>query len=180
MKYVALIGALTLCCAARGEVSAQSGCTSVFPLSCSTGNTALRINITVGRAVHLAIAPSATALTAPTAADYDAGFANTNGPTLTMRTNSPWNVAISAGAANWTAVDAGTEPAWTAKPAADLLWSTALSGPYNPMTTTPVTISTGVATAGTPITLYFRTLYNWITDSPGNYSLQLVFTITAP
>lgn len=161
-------------------LQAQSNCTA-NPASCSTAANTLLINLTVGRALQLSIAPTSTALSTPTPANYDAGFAATTGPTATLRSNAPWTLAISAGAATWTAVDTQSEPARTNKPASDLLWATAAGGPFVALTTTPATFASGVATAGaTAPTLFYQTLYAWNLDTPGNYSLQIVFTITAP
>jgi hypothetical protein len=36
------------------------------------------------------------------------------------------------------------------------------------------------ATASNVTTLYFQTLYNWTLDTPGNYSLAVVLTLTSP
>lgn len=161
-------------------LQAQSNCTA-NPASCSTAANTLLINFTVGRALKLSIAPTSTALSTPTPANYDAGFAATTGPTATLRSNAAWTLAISAGAATWTAVDTQSEPARVNKPMSDLHWATALAGPFTPLSTTPVTFASGTATAGaTAATLYYRTLYAWNLDTPGNYSLQIVFTITAP
>jgi hypothetical protein len=38
----------------------------------------------------------------------------------------------------------------------------------------------GGATASSPTTLYFQTLYNWSLDTPGSYNLSIVLTLTAP
>jgi hypothetical protein len=138
------------------------------------------ISITVGRAVNLVVSPTATTLTQPAPADYNTGYASTNGPTATMKANSAWTLGISTSAATWTGVDTGTELAWKTKPASDLRWATSIAGVYTGMTTTSATIASGNATAGTAVTLFYRTLYAWANDTPGNYSIQVVFTIVAP
>jgi hypothetical protein len=38
----------------------------------------------------------------------------------------------------------------------------------------------GSATASNATTLYFQTLYGWTLDTPGNYSLAVVLTLTSP
>jgi hypothetical protein len=43
-----------------------------------------------------------------------------------------------------------------------------------------VSLVTGSATASNATTLYFRTLYDWTLDTPGNYSLSIVLTLTSP
>jgi hypothetical protein len=41
-------------------------------------------------------------------------------------------------------------------------------------------LTTGAATASNVTTLYFQTLYNWLLDTPGNYSLPVILTLTSP
>jgi hypothetical protein len=38
----------------------------------------------------------------------------------------------------------------------------------------------GSATASSATSLYFQTLYNWTLDTPGNYSLAVILTLTSP
>ncbi|MGQ0813261.1 MAG: hypothetical protein ACT4O1_02215 [Gemmatimonadota bacterium] len=180
MKRAAIVLTATLLSAA--PLSAQSNCTSPSAgTPCSTASGTLLINITIGRAIQLALAPSSSSLTTPTPAHYDAGFAATTGPSATIRSNAAWTLAMSAAATTWTATDTGTQPARTNKPAGDLLWATSSGGPFTPLTTSAVTIASGGATAGmTAASLFYRTLYSWTLDTPGDYSLQVVFTITAP
>jgi hypothetical protein len=141
----------------------------------------LRITINIGRATQLTVSPTTTPLTTPTPADYATGYAPTNGPSVTVRSNSPWSVAISAATATWAAVNTGSEPARTNKPAGDLRWSLTPTGTFTGLSTTPATVSTGAAaTTGTSFALYYRTLYSYALDTPGAYSLQVVFTLTAP
>jgi hypothetical protein len=177
-RYLSLAALLGLMGLAPALASAQSCTATLTP--CTTGATAARITITIGPAFALNVAPGTTALSPPSAADFNTGYVQTTGPTATMRSNRSWTLSISASAATWTGVTTQTEPAWTAKPASDLQWSTAPGGPFVPMTTTPAAVSTGAATAGSGVTLFYRTNYSWLTDTPGNYSIQLVITMTAP
>lgn len=159
---------------------AQSMCTETGP-PCTTPSGTLMVNITIGRALQLVVSPTATVLTSPTALHYNNGRAATTGPTATVRSNAPWTLAISAAASTWSATDTQTQPARTNKPASDLLWSTSSSGTFLPLTLSPVSVVSGNATAGsTPTTFYYETLYNWTLDTPGQYSLQIVFTISSP
>jgi len=48
------------------------------------------------------------------------------------------------------------------------------------LTSTDANLISGTATANTAATLYFQTLYNWTLDTPGNYSLSIVLTLTSP
>ena len=38
----------------------------------------------------------------------------------------------------------------------------------------------GAATGGAASNLYYRTLYDWTLDTPGSYSLTVVFTVVSP
>jgi hypothetical protein len=148
------------------------------PASCNrTGS----VTMTAGRVVRLQMAPVSTTLTTPTPADFDAGFNATTGPTITLSANAAWTVHVRAAAAFWTATNTSPgAPARTTKPAADLKWSTASNGTFNALTTSDVNLVTGAATASSATTLYFQTLYGWTLDTPGNYSLSIVLTLTAP
>jgi hypothetical protein len=174
------LAALALCLALAGPLRAQSNCTETGP-TCTTASGTLMINITIGRALFLTVTPSMTALTSPTTAHYDAGFAETTGPTTAIRSNAPWVLAVSAASAVWSATNTQTQPARTNKPAEDLLWATSPGGPFVPLTISPASVASGNASTGTTAaSLFYRTLYSWALDTPGEYSLQVVFTISSP
>jgi hypothetical protein len=160
-----------------GKASAQ--CTvSGSGDSCNLPGSA---SMTAGRVVRLQMSAGSTALTAPTTTDFDAGFNATAGPTLTVSANAPWTLHLRSAATFWTATNTSpSAPARTTKPAGDLLWSTAFGGTFNALTTGDVTLVGGGATASSATTLYFHTLYNWTLDTPGNYSLSVVLTLTSP
>jgi hypothetical protein len=124
---------------------------------------------------------ASTALTAPTPTDFDAGFNSTTGPLLTVSANAAWTLHVRASTAVWAATNTSPgAPARTTKPAADLKWSTAPNGTFNALTTTDVVLVGGAATASSPTTLYFQTVYGWTLDTPGNYSLAVILTLTSP
>jgi hypothetical protein len=138
-------------------------------------------SMTAGRVVRLQVSAGSTPLTAPTPADFDAGFNATTGPTFTVSANAPWTLSMRASSGFWTATNTSPgAPARTTKPAADLRWSTASNGTFVGMTTTDATLVSGAATANSATTLFLRTLYGWTLDTPGNYSLTVVLTLTAP
>jgi hypothetical protein len=139
------------------------------------------VSMTAGRVVRLQLSAGSTALTAPTPADFDAGFNATTGPTLTVSANAPWTLHLRSSATFWAATNTSPgAPARTTKPAGDLTWSTSSNGVFSALTNGDVNLVTGVATASNATTLYFRTLYNWTLDTPGNYSQTIVLTLTAP
>lgn len=109
--------------------------------------------------------------------DVAAGLSTSTTVTLAVQANRTWTVQVSGAAAVWSA-SAG---AWAAKPVSDLLWSTTAGGGGTAMSTTPATALTGASgpgSTGTP--LYFRPIVHWLTDKPGVYTLDVVFTLTTP
>jgi hypothetical protein len=176
---IAVMAATIISVLARSATAQTTPCTaSGSPSTCNrTGS----VTMTAGRVVYLQMSAGSTALTAPTPTDFDAGFNATTGPTLTVSANAAWHLYLRSAATYWTATNTSPgAPARTTKPAGDLKWSTAAAGTFNPLTTSDVTLVTGNATASSVTTLYFQTLYAWTLDTPGNYSLAVVLTMTSP
>jgi hypothetical protein len=170
-----LLFCVSLCAPAMAKAQCQ---VTSAPGSCTQPGS---VSLTAGRVVRLQVNAGSTSLTAPTPADFDAGFNSTIGPTLTVSANAPWMLQVRASAASWTATNTSPgAPARTNKPAADLKWATSVGGPFSALGTTDVSLVSGSATAGSATTLYFQTLYSWTNDTPGNYSLSVVLTLTAP
>src|SRR5882762_1399476 len=163
---------------ARPSMAAAQCTASGPPASCNLPGS---VSMTAGRVVRVQVSAGSTALTAPTPADFDGGLNSTTGPSLTVSANAAWTLHIRASAALWTATNTSPgAPARTTKPAADLKWSTASNGTFNALSTTDVLLVGGSATASSATTLYFQTLYNWTLDTPGNYSLAVILTLTSP
>ena len=161
----------------RGAGAQSCGATGVVD-NCSVPGS---VSMTAGRVVRLQMSDGSTALTAPTPADFDAGFNSTTGPTLTVSANAPWTLQIRAASPTWTASNTSPgAPARVNKPAADLLWSVVSGGSFTPLSSVDANLVTGPATASSATTLYFQTLYDWTADAPGNYSLAIVLTLTSP
>ena len=170
---VTIVGAF-----ARPSMAAAQCTASGAPATCNLPGS---VSMTAGRVVRVQVSAGSTALTAPTPTDFDAGFNSTTGPLLTVSANAAWMLHIRASAALWTATNTSPgAPARTTKPAADLKWSTASNGTFNALTTTDVLLVGGSATASSATTLYFQTLYGWTLDTPGNYSLAVILTLTSP
>ncbi len=164
--------------AISSTAGAQCTTLSGTPQSCNQPGS---VSMTAGRVVRLQMSAGSTTLTPPTPADFDAGLNATTGPTLTVSANAAWTLQVRASAALWTATNTSPgAPARTTKPAADLTWSTVSGGPFNPLTTTDVLLVGGVATASAATTVYFWTIYRWTLDTPGNYSLAVILTLTSP
>jgi hypothetical protein len=146
--------------------------------SCSTAQFAA--SMTVNAVVQLTLSSTTTSLSAPGSADYDAGFVANTGPSATVQCNVTCRLQISAATANWSAT-ATTSVAPRSKPCTDLSWSTSVGGTFVGLTTSPATVQSIPATGGSaPVNLFYRTQYSWGADTPGNYSLTVVFTLAAP
>lgn len=164
--------------AVPGAARAQT-CTA--PIPAGTCGASTSTTLTIGTVLQLALSSTATPLTPPSTADYDAAFVANSGPTATVKCNRSWRLQIGATAGTWTATN--TQPGVAAranKPASDLQWSTGAGGPFTGLTVSSADATTGGATAGTTQSFFYRTLYDWTLDTPGSYSLTVVFTLTAP
>lgn len=174
LRFCALMIALAGAWANAGAQCTANG----SPASCTQAGS---VSMTAGRVVRLQMSAGSTSLTAPTTADFDAGFNSTTGPTLTVSANAAWTLHIRAASALWTATNTGTGVAARVnKPAADLQWSTVSGGSFTALSASDANLVSGSATAGSATTLYFQTLYDWAQDTPGNYSLSIVLTLTSP
>jgi hypothetical protein len=177
-QFCAAVIAIAFGAMASPAIAVGQCTASGAPANCNQTGT---VSMTAGRVVRLQMSAASTALTAPTPADFDAGFNATTGPTFTVSANAGWTLHLRASTAAWTATNTSPgAPARANKPAADLKWSTASNGAFSALTTTDVSLVTGAATASSATTLYFQTLYSWTLDTPGNYGLTVVLTLTSP
>lgn len=179
-RAMRLAGAVIVAGIATGTPTVASGQCAVSgaPATCTQAGS---VSMTAGRVVRLQASAASTTLNTPTPADFDAGFNATTGPTFTVSANTAWTLSLRAGSSLWTAVNTSPgAPARTNKPAGDLTWSTVPGGTFVALSTTDASLFTGTATASNTTTVYFRTAYDWTLDTPGNYSLAVVLTLTAP
>jgi hypothetical protein len=177
MRGLHLLASVGLIAAVALNANAQ--CTaSGSPANCGQPGS---VSMTAGRVVRLQMSAGSTSLTAPTTSDFDAGFNSTTGPTLTVSANAAWTLQIRAASAVWTATNtASGVAARVNKPAGDLKWSTSSGGVFTALSGSDASLVNGSATASNATTLYFQTLYDWSVDTPGNYSLSIVLTLTSP
>lgn len=174
----AALGAQT--CTSTGTAAAISAITGG-----GTCNTSGNANVTIPRVVRLTTSQPTTTLTTPTAAHYDAGFAPTTGPLLSMQSNAGHTVQVRTSATTFTASGGtpGPDAPRAAKPAADLRVDTAATFPNNwAMSTTNRTVRTRTTAATTPVTvqLFYRLLLSWTLDTPGTYTIPIFVRITSP
>jgi hypothetical protein len=125
------------------------------------------------------VSPSTTLTATATLTDMNVvdGMSTGSIATVTVQGNRTWSISVKANSALWTPTGVG---AWTTKPASDLHWSLTPTGTSTAISTTASTLMTGAPSAGTPISVYFRPVVHWLTDTPGNYTMGITFTITAP
>lgn len=157
---------------------AQSCNVGTAPGNC-TGTTSA--TLTVGKVVQLTLATTSTTLPAPTITDYTNGYLTGGGQTVTIRANANVVVRVAARTSTWSA--ASTTPgvaAWAAKPSTDLQLGAATTGPFTALTTAGYTLSNSGATANLDLPVSYKLLLDWGADTPGQYSLDVVYTVTAP
>jgi hypothetical protein len=157
---------------------AQSCSVGAAPGSCSVSTAA---TLTVGKVVQLTLATTASVLATPTVADYAAGYLTGSGQLVSIRSNASVVVLVAARAANWSATNttAGVT-AWATKPSTDLQLGSSTTGPFTPLTTGGYTLSSSGATATLDLPVAYKVLLDWRADTPGQYSLDVVYTVTAP
>jgi hypothetical protein len=177
-EYLGVVMAIAAGMATVPAVAMAQCTASGAPANCGQAGS---VSMIAGRVVRLQMTPGSTALTPPTPADFDAGLNATTGPTFTVSANAAWTLHLRASTAVWSATNTSVgAPARINKPAGDLKWSTASNGTFAALTTGDVNLVAGSATASSVTTLFFQTLYSWTLDTPGNYSLSVVLTLTAP
>src|SRR5262249_1227676 len=182
MKKLAVAGAVACAVAMSAQVAAAQSCsitsTAASPPSCTVTSThSLTMPSLLTLTMTAFTSRTNEPLNAPTGmADYTAATIQmpTTGPTVSVQANRGYKVQISAAAANF------TSSTTYSKPAGDLAWSTSAVGTFAALTTTPADIVTGTATFGSASTgLFYKTTYNFASDLPGTYSLNVVFTLVA-
>ena len=163
----AFAGAQTTC-----SVSGTSGkCSPVVSMSSPA-------TMTNPALLAFTVSPSTTLSATATVSDMDVVDGMTTGSvaTLTVQGNRTWSVSVKGNSALWSA-SAG---AWVSKPVSDLHWSLTPAGVSTALSTTGGALISGAPGAGTVTTVYFRPVVHWLTDTPGNYTMGITFTITAP
>jgi len=151
-KSMTLVAAALLGLAATTPLSAQS-CTT--QPSCSVNNTA---SVTVPIVMKLLLSSITTSLTVPGADNYDSTAVADNGPTATVKANKGWTLKIAAQAATWTAAN----------------------GTFAGLTTAGATVLTSAVGSKTIQPLFYQTSWHSASDTPGTYSLVVVYTLSVP
>ena len=169
--------AALLAMSARG-LAAQSCNIGTAPGNCTATTSA---TATVGKVVQLTLATTSSALATPTIADYTNGYITGSGQLVSIRANANVVVQVAARTAAWSAtnITAGVT-AWATKPSTDLQLGPATTGPFTALTTAGYTLSSTGPTAALDLPVAYKVLLAWGSDTPGQYSLDVVYTVTAP
>lgn len=182
--------ALTLGTLAARTAEGQGNCTG-------TGTTSnvrtCSVNITPNSPIVLPklgrLSVTATALqnlSNPSYAAFDAGFV-LDSMAYTASANAPWSLRIAATAGTFWQVFAndptygGFVPAWTTKPIAEGQVSVSSSSGFLGVPSAPTAFVSGLA-AGRDLTgwIYWRTLYDYSSDTPGTYRMPVAISIIVP
>jgi len=174
-KHLSLVAGLALVAGLSTAVQAQDPgtATGASPLSLNT-----YVTVTVPTILKLSIADTSTTVLAPTETNFDNGFQDVaSAVSATVKSNKPYSLSINGGAGTWT----GTGGARANKPVGDLLWGTGPT-PSTPLTTSAAAIValTSTGTSGATSTVNYRINWGYTNDTPGTYTIPVVYTLTAP
>ena len=177
------VGLIACLAFARG-IEAQS-CSQSIPSG--SGSVSCTINVTMPTSdiLKLTLTGTTVALGTPGETDFTNGFKDITGAavTATVRANRAFRLQVVGSTTNFSFANmAGNTFANPSKPASDLVWATTQSGltsSTNNMGTTASVIAQG-ATSSVSQAVFFRTKWQFNRDVPGNYSLLLNFTLSAP
>jgi hypothetical protein len=173
-----VIGAAAMLAMSARVLAGQSCSVGTAPGSCAATTSA---TVTVGKVVQLTLATTSSPIAPPTITDYTNGYIAGSGQTVSIRANANVVVHVAARTATWSATNttAGVA-AWPTKPSTDLQLGPATTGPFTALTTAGYTLSSSAATATLDLAVAYKVLLDWGSDTPGQYSLDVVFTVTAP
>lgn len=170
-----LIGLLmiALAPALRAQGSGGTTCTVVAPAtSCSVDVTA---SMSISRVFQLDLSLNQVAFPSIGVSEMNAGTVATPGPGAVIKSNAPWRLMISSGSqSSWQSLNGGT------KATSDLEWSTSAAGSFSSLSTTAATAATGNVGGNFFTSFYLRSRIGWQLDKPDQYSLTMMFTLTAP
>ncbi|HSH46192.1 MAG TPA: hypothetical protein VK966_10065 [Longimicrobiales bacterium] len=121
--------------------------------------------------LRVTLAPTAVAFPTPAMADFDAGWIEHPGITVTI-TSRP-------GHADWELRLHAPDPGLGVygKPLSDLQWRVQ-GGAWQPLSQLDALVAQGVG--DTDLVLEFRMRLDWETDIPGSYGTGLTFSLTRP
>lgn len=177
-SFARIVTVLAVVAMSTRGVSAQSCSIGTAPGNCTATTSA---TVTVGKVVQLTLAATSTAIATPTVADYTNGYITGSGQVVSIRANANVVVQVAARTAAWSATNttAGVT-AWATKPSTDLQLGPSTTGPFTALTTAGYTLSSTGPTATLDLPVACKVLLAWGNDTPGQYSIDVVYTVTAP
>jgi hypothetical protein len=168
-KIVSLAAGLAL---VATTAQAQSAFDNASPWTLST-----TVSVTVPTILRLSLDDSTTAIPAPGETEFDAGSQDVaSAITATVKANRGYTLNIRGGSATWSG-GSGT------KAVGDLRWRAGGAAPGTALTTSDVAVAStvvGTAVAGDAYALTYNIAWSYASDTPGTYTLPVVFTATAP
>jgi hypothetical protein len=150
-------------------------------LGCSGATCTVEVTMPVVDVLRLSLNVPSIALGSPTEADFTAGYRDVPGPAVTVTAKSNRAFQVQMGGATGTFQYTGAHPNPT-KPASQLLWATSqagLSATTSHMGTTSMILNQS-AGASAQAMIFMRALWNFTSDVPGSYSMNVRFTLSAP
>lgn len=170
MKKIITLAAGLMLVATAAQAQSATDATSPWTLSTT-------VSVTVPTILRLSLDDTTTAIPAPTESDFDAGSQDVaSAITATVKANRGYTLNIRAGAGTWSGGSGS-------KVAGDLRWRTGGAAPGTAMTTSDAVVGTsgsGTTAAGTNYAITYNIAWSYASDTPGTYTLPVVFTATAP
>jgi hypothetical protein len=169
----------------------QTFCEATAPApavpTCSRTTTATAV---VPQILRVELSTLTTAMAAPDVPQFDSTRVATSldqlplttGPLVTIKSNRAWNLKIAATEPNFAFVADAVYlvSRSTVKAASDVAWSTAPGSGFVPLSATTPSDVKSSASGGSyaQFTMYYRTKWEYATDAPGLYALNISYTIT--
>lgn len=177
MKVTRIIAAAAMSAVLAGTAQAQVNCTgssSAHMQNCTATN---QVSASVPYVARIQISAPTTTLTMPTAENFETteGVSDANAVSLSVKANAGYKITASAATANWLGGSGSKEVSDLSITTDNFANKSALSS------TGTVAIATANApTGGTTYNIGYNVKYNWLTDTPGTYTLTVNYTLTAP
>lgn len=176
-RLAGVVGALLL--ASASPLGAQGTCEVNNQAACTVpGDAVQSLYITISANARLDVPVGDIVVGAPTnPAALESGFSVPVPVSVTVRSNTTWSLALSAGAATWTGTPGSARQT---KPAADLQWGASAGGPFSAISLAPTALGSGNATGGQSVPLFLRAAFDFQLDVAGSYQLPITLILTAP
>ena len=163
---LALTASIAAPAAAQTNPCATSGC-----------NVTDKVSLKINPVVRLSLSQVATVLNSPDTTAYNAGSSTTSGPTVSVKANRSWTLSVKAAASAFTPASGASG---YNKPASDLGVKVAGGNTVAALGTSNATLASGASGGTFSGLVTYTTKFDWTLDVPDDYTLDVVYTITAP